>query len=150
MFEWWAKVLSFFGRTPRMMYVQYSNTRRFKREHMSHPSILGGLCSKLNNIKIRTPSFESRAFKELQITRACNPILQLQNTDELEGGVRVKFLFQEFICSHYFCCNPQKRPVPVQTWIFQDQTNVSIFLSIYPSIYRSIHQSIHVLVYLST
>jgi len=44
MYERWAKVLTFFGRTPKVMCVEYSRKRRFKREHMAHPHLLWGLC----------------------------------------------------------------------------------------------------------
>ena len=43
MFEHRANVLTFFGRTPKVMCTQYRNTRRFKRGHISHPHP-GGLC----------------------------------------------------------------------------------------------------------
>ena len=39
-------------------------------------------------------------------------------------GCSCTILFPEFVCWHYFCYKPQKRPVPVQTWNFQEQTNM--------------------------
>jgi len=104
MFERWAKVLTFFGRTPKVKCVEYSHKRRFKREHMAHAHLLWGLCLWLNNIRIKTPSLESRAIKELKIARAFNLILHLQYSVEFEEGVCIKMLFPEFVYRHFLWC----------------------------------------------
>jgi len=62
--------LTFFGRTPKMMCVHYSNTTKLLSKDVFSPysTRCSGLMSILNNIEIRTPSLESRALYRIKKT----------------------------------------------------------------------------------
>ena len=67
-----------------------------------------GVMFEINNIEIKAPPLKSWAIKELKFARLFNLIRHLQTLDEFVEGVRIKFLFPEFVYRHYFCCKLQE------------------------------------------
>ena len=57
-----------------------------------------GVMFEINNIEIKAPPLKSWAIKELKFARLFNLIRHLQTLDEFVEGVRIKFLFPEFVC----------------------------------------------------
>jgi len=123
-----------FRRIPKVMSllvcpIQQHTTFQKKTHGTPPPCVL--LCLKWNNIEIRPFALESWAIHQIEQRTCVQSILHLQNPDEFEEGVHIKFLLPDFVCWHYFCFKPQKRPVPVQMWNYQGLTNMWWDLFIY-------------------
>ena len=118
-----AKVLTFFGRSGE------DSENLLSKDLFSTPS-----CPRVAKRHLfytfvpQTPSLESWAIHPIEKRTCFRSFLHLQNPDEFEEGVHIKIIFPEFIYWHRFCSKPQKRPVPVQTWNFEEQTKVGLVL----------------------
>ena len=89
------------------------------------PPLRGGYikCSIISGLKHSLWSFE-RSIKMNNVLNVSG--LLLQNPDEFEAGACINSQNMSFDIN--FACNLQKRPGPVQKSIFQEQTNMCVYI----------------------
>jgi len=79
----------------------------------------------LSLLLLQTP--ETYARSNMNFSRADQYIYEKEKKRELEEihcTSSIYIYMEEFVYWQYLRCKLQKRPVPVQTWIFQEQTNI--------------------------